>query len=181
MIRYPVPQSSSTQSMSNVDAMPRFIEYQNVYPSVDVWVACVTSHYSLLTHQVSFPQGASYRGLSPAQLSYRKRIDPCLQCSHGRNLGPVWPSQLNCLIEGEFIVFLVMPVVERDCPVVGDLKEVVQRARALSILKNVDPHTLELWKVSTPCHSEAEVLGLAGCVFFGHALLFSNLICYIIT
>ena len=67
-----------------------------------------------------------YRGLSPAQLSYRKRIDPnppCLQCSYGRNLGPVWPSQLDCLIEGEFIVFLVM--VERDCPVVGDLKEIV--------------------------------------------------------
>jgi len=60
------------------------------------------------------------------------------------------PSQdgsrrLNCLIEGESNVFLV--TVERDC-VVSDLKEKIQMKRALDSLRNVGPHTLELWKVS---------------------------------
>jgi len=53
--------------------------------------------------------------------------------------------QLNCLIEGESIVFLV--TVGRDC-VVSDLKKVIQQKRALDTLNGVGPHTLELWKVS---------------------------------
>ena len=52
---------------------------------------------------------------------------------------------LNCLIEGEAIVFLVDVV--RDISVSG-LKEVIQSKRTLDSLKDVGPHTLELWKVS---------------------------------
>jgi len=52
---------------------------------------------------------------------------------------------LNCLIEGKSIVFVV--TVGCDC-VVSDLKEVIQPKQALDTLKNVGPHTLELWKVS---------------------------------
>ena len=60
------------------------------------------------------------------------------------------PSQdgsrrLNCLIEGESIIFLV--TVGRDC-VVSNLREEVQRERAVGVLKDVDPHTMELRKVS---------------------------------
>ena len=60
------------------------------------------------------------------------------------------PSQevlydLNCLIERESIIFPV--AVTRDSRV-GYLKKAIQRERALSTLKGVDPHTLELWKVS---------------------------------
>jgi hypothetical protein len=53
--------------------------------------------------------------------------------------------QLNCLIEGEDIVFPVTMVCN---DVVSDLKEFIQNKRALGILKDIDPHTLELWKVS---------------------------------
>ncbi|KAF8236631.1 hypothetical protein L208DRAFT_1251067, partial [Tricholoma matsutake] len=60
------------------------------------------------------------------------------------------PSQdgsrkLKCLIEGECIVFSV--TVGRDWDV-GELKESVQSKRALDTLKDVGPHTLELWKVN---------------------------------
>jgi hypothetical protein len=54
--------------------------------------------------------------------------------------------KLNCLIEGESIVFQV--TVERDWGI-GPLKELIQSKRTLDTLKDVDPHTLELWKVST--------------------------------
>jgi hypothetical protein len=55
------------------------------------------------------------------------------------------PCKLNCLIEGESTVFVV-PVEHDD--VVSELKEATQSKRALGSLKNVDPHTLKLWKVS---------------------------------
>ncbi|KIL69443.1 hypothetical protein M378DRAFT_8092 [Amanita muscaria Koide BX008] len=51
--------------------------------------------------------------------------------------------RLNCLIEGEDIVFQV-PAVRDD--EVSDLKESIQNERALDSLKDVGPHTLELWK-----------------------------------
>jgi Crinkler effector protein N-terminal domain len=53
--------------------------------------------------------------------------------------------QLNCLINRESIVFVV--TVGCDC-VISGLKEEIQRKRAMGILKDVDPHTLELWKVN---------------------------------
>ena len=55
------------------------------------------------------------------------------------------PHKLNCLIEGEYTVFVV-PVEKND--VVSELKEKIQGKRALDSLKDVSPHTLELWKVS---------------------------------
>jgi hypothetical protein len=60
------------------------------------------------------------------------------------------PSQdgsrrLNCLIEGESIIFVV--TAGHDW-MVSDLNEDVQRKRAMDTLKNVGAHTLELWKVS---------------------------------
>jgi Crinkler effector protein N-terminal domain len=69
------------------------------------------------------------------------------------------PSQdgsrkLNCLIEGETVVFPV--TAERDW-VVGELKEAIQSKRALGTLNGVDPHTLELWKVSAIYESRCEV------------------------
>jgi len=65
--------------------------------------------------------------------------------------------RLNCLIEGDSNVFLV--TVERDC-VVSDLKEEIQRKRALDTLNNVGPHTLELYKVSAIDESRCEVTWL---------------------
>ena len=51
--------------------------------------------------------------------------------------------------------------VEESCRIeVEGLKEVIQRKRALSTLKDVDPHTLELWKVSTINESRCEVTRL---------------------
>ncbi len=52
--------------------------------------------------------------------------------------------RLKCLIEGEDIVFSVTAVRDDE---VSDLKEFIKSERALS-LKDVGPHTLELWKVS---------------------------------
>ena len=52
--------------------------------------------------------------------------------------------QLNCLIKGEDIVF---PVTAECDDLVGVLKVSIQRTRALDSLKDVGPHTLELWKV----------------------------------
>jgi len=65
---------------------------------------------------------------------------------------PDGSSRLNCLIEGESIVFVV--TVGRDC-VVSDLKKVIQSKRALDTLK--DRHTLELWKVSAIDESRCEL------------------------
>ena len=47
---------------------------------------------------------------------------------------------LNCLIEGEFTVFVV-PVEQND--EVNELKGFIQSERALGTLKDVDPHILE--------------------------------------
>ena len=60
------------------------------------------------------------------------------------------PSQggshrLNCVIEGESIVFIV--TVERGWAV-SDLKKEIKRERAEDTLRDVGAHTLELWKVS---------------------------------
>ena len=53
--------------------------------------------------------------------------------------------RLNCLIKGEDIVFSVTAVCDYE---VSDLKKFIQSKRALGSLKDVGPHTLELWKVS---------------------------------
>ena len=72
------------------------------------------------------------------------------------------PSQdgsrrLLCLIEGESVVFAT----EESCRIeIGDLKEVIQRKREMDTLKDVGPHTLELWKVSTIDESRCEVTWL---------------------
>ncbi|KIL57441.1 hypothetical protein M378DRAFT_171770, partial [Amanita muscaria Koide BX008] len=54
--------------------------------------------------------------------------------------------RLKCLIEGEDIVF---PVTAGCNDEVSDLKKLIRSERALGSLKDIDPHTLELWKVST--------------------------------
>ena len=51
--------------------------------------------------------------------------------------------RLNCLIEGEGIIFKVTAAGD-----VSDLKKSIQKERALGTLKAVDPHELELWRVS---------------------------------
>jgi hypothetical protein len=66
---------------------------------------------------------------------------------------PVSPK-LNCLIEGESIIF---PVTVGHDWVVGDLRELIQSKRALGNLKDVDPHALGLWKVSTIDESQCAV------------------------
>ena len=63
--------------------------------------------------------------------------------------GFVW---LNRLIEDEYRVFRVNAGLN---DAIDGLKKAIHSERALSILKDVDPHTLELWKVSaideSPC------------------------------
>ncbi|KIL69383.1 hypothetical protein M378DRAFT_21547 [Amanita muscaria Koide BX008] len=75
------------------------------------------------------------------------------------------PLRLKCLIEGEDIVF---PVTAGDNEV-SDLKEFIQSKRALDSLKDVGPHTLELWKpkdtnpiASKPRNDLVERIGLLG-------------------
>jgi Crinkler effector protein N-terminal domain len=53
--------------------------------------------------------------------------------------------KLRCVIEGESIIFSVIARCDWD---VGDLKEDILKKRELDALKDVGPHTLELWKVS---------------------------------
>ncbi|KAF8344548.1 hypothetical protein F5887DRAFT_1283196 [Amanita rubescens] len=74
--------------------------------------------------------------------------------------------RLNCLIEGESIVFPV--TLTHDC-VVGEFKEVIQSKRAPDTLKDVGPHTLELWKpkdsnpiAATPADTLAKRIGSLG-------------------
>jgi hypothetical protein len=66
--------------------------------------------------------------------------------------------RLNCLIGGESVVFLVIMGCDN---VVSGLKEEIQKRRALGPLKDVDPHTLELWKVSAIDESRCGVTWLA--------------------
>ncbi|KIM72228.1 hypothetical protein PILCRDRAFT_99398 [Piloderma croceum F 1598] len=65
--------------------------------------------------------------------------------------------RLNCLIEGESIVFVV--TTGHDCAV-SNLKEDVQCKQAMDTLKDVGPHTLELWKVSAINELRCEVMSL---------------------
>ncbi|KAF8340838.1 hypothetical protein F5887DRAFT_978892 [Amanita rubescens] len=58
--------------------------------------------------------------------------------------GFVW---LNCLIEDGYRVFRVNVGLD---DVVDGVKKAIQSERALSILENVDPYTLELWKPKDP-------------------------------
>ena len=62
--------------------------------------------------------------------------------------------RLYCLIEGEDIVFPVAAVCDDE---VSDLKISIQKGRAEGTLKGVDPHTLELWKVSAIDNAQCEM------------------------
>ena len=53
--------------------------------------------------------------------------------------------ELHCLIAGESIVFIITMGCDYK---VSHLKGVIQKERGLDTLKDVGPHTLELWKVS---------------------------------
>ena len=66
--------------------------------------------------------------------------------------------RLNCLIEGEsiFRVFTVQVTVGRDRNV-SDLKEEIAKKREQDTLKDVDPQTLELWKVSAIDESQMPI------------------------
>jgi hypothetical protein len=48
---------------------------------------------------------------------------------------------------------------------VSNLKEEIQGKRAMGVLKNIDPHTLELWKVSTINKSQCKVTWLSSLPF----------------
>ncbi|KAM6503866.1 hypothetical protein JOM56_000809 [Amanita muscaria] len=74
--------------------------------------------------------------------------------------------RLQCLIEGEDIVF---PVTAGCDDEVSDLKKLIRSERALDSLKDVGPHTLELWKLkdsnsiaAEPDYNLAERIGLLG-------------------
>ncbi|KAF8807199.1 hypothetical protein BYT27DRAFT_7031094, partial [Phlegmacium glaucopus] len=74
--------------------------------------------------------------------------------------------RLQCLIKGESIVF---PVTLGQNDDVGGLKEIVHSKRALDTLKDVGPHTLELWKprdsdpiAAKPRNDLVERIGLLG-------------------
>ncbi|KIJ98266.1 hypothetical protein K443DRAFT_212907 [Laccaria amethystina LaAM-08-1] len=61
--------------------------------------------------------------------------------------------RLNCLIDGEDIVFTVTATGDDN---VSDLKKSIQKKRVLGRLKDVDPHTLELWKFKDSIPMAAE-------------------------
>lgn len=65
--------------------------------------------------------------------------------------GHTGAASLCCLIEGERIVFEVpIPADDRDVPKdvsVSKLKELIYNQRSRGTLRDVDQHTLELWKV----------------------------------
>src|SRR6266550_6120514 len=88
--------------------------------------------------------------LTPSSL-HRHMAEPILDTPVPSRDGSL---RLNCLIEGESIVFVV--TMKHD-DVVSDLKKVVQSERALGALKHVGPHTLELWKVSAIEESLREI------------------------
>ncbi|KAF8344479.1 hypothetical protein F5887DRAFT_1283324 [Amanita rubescens] len=72
---------------------------------------------------------------------------------------PLVPNQdgslrLNCLIEGKYKI--VQVTVEHNWVVFSDLKEVIQSEARHGTLKDVDPHTLELWKPKDPIATEPE-------------------------
>ncbi len=71
-----------------------------------------------------------------------------VQCSHATtmlNTSATLRHKLKCLIEGEDTVFSVIAASNDE---VSDLKKSIRSERALDSLKDVGPHTLELWKVS---------------------------------
>jgi hypothetical protein len=55
------------------------------------------------------------------------------------------PDYFNCLIEGEYKLFQV--TLEQNLAV-GHLKKAIQSEATHGILKDVDPYSLELWRVS---------------------------------
>jgi len=69
--------------------------------------------------------------------------------------------RLNCLIEGESIVFVVPVGHDRD---VNDLKKMIHREREMDTLKDVGPHTPELWKVSAIDESRCDVTSLTSTI-----------------
>ena|SRR6266550_1284365 len=72
-----------------------------------------------------------------------------VQCSHATtmlNTSATLRHKLKCLIEGEDTVFSVIAASNDE---ISDLKKSIRSERALDSLKDVGPHTLELWKVST--------------------------------
>ncbi|KAI0296510.1 hypothetical protein B0F90DRAFT_1745842 [Multifurca ochricompacta] len=79
--------------------------------------------------------------------------------------------QLKCLIEGEAIVFPVTAVRNKK-PEVFNLKEFIQSKRALDRLKDVGPHTLELWKPkdSNPIAAEPDDTLIERIQLLGHDL-----------
>jgi hypothetical protein len=90
---------------------------------------------------------------------YKKRTVPTSHLAPTTMLDTPVPSQdvsleLSCLIEGESIVFEV--TVGRNWGV-SALKKAIKSERALGTLKDVGPHTLELWKVSAIDESRCEV------------------------
>jgi hypothetical protein len=56
------------------------------------------------------------------------------------------PRRLRCLIEGDSVIFTVTVPHGFE---VGDLKKLIKKERELDLLKDVGPHTLGLWKVSS--------------------------------
>ncbi len=74
-----------------------------------------------------------------------------------QNQGSSLPRRLICCITNESNIFIV--TLDNDLAV-SDLRKVIQRERALDVLKNVGPHILELWKVSTIDHLRCEVTSI---------------------
>src|SRR5438309_1788558 len=72
----------------------------------------------------------------PPGTSSQATSTPCMPSSNLR---------LCCAIEGEGLVFPVDIQTQDD---VVDLKKKIQSERARGILRGIDPHSLELWKVS---------------------------------
>ena len=61
---------------------------------------------------------------------------------------------LRCVIKSESVAFTVEV---SYCIKIGDLKKEIQREQAMGILKEIDPHRLQLWKVSAINELQCEV------------------------
>jgi hypothetical protein len=97
---------------------------------------------------------SSFRGERSSSSGTRSTANTIVQLPS--NNGNV--LQLLCLIEGESLVFNAR--VPHASATVGDLGKAVRKERDLGVLKDVDPVTLELWKVVLLSHYHVKRCGL---------------------
>jgi hypothetical protein len=152
--------STSREQTSSPQAGPSLLTpHTNATPPVTTFDSPPTTMFPTSAQRSSSREQASSQqartSLQPPRASTKNAAPPPVPTFDSAPTATFavssFPSQdgsrrLNCLIDVESIVFSV--TVGRDY-VVSELKKAIQREREMSILKGIDPHKLELWKVST--------------------------------